>query len=212
MYSGILAAVAVTLLCLCLAACGGVVAAKRGSSATMTTPGTSGKSYRRGDDDTDDENGKDLENSGPIRTDDYPITEWGHAANAEERQKIAALVKRYYVTAALDNGGLACSLLYSPLAKDLTLNRTVPEDRYSRPASPRVLPGESCAQVTSRLYKRRHRTLAGEAATLQVIDVRVDGDHGAAVLGFATVAEEWIPVVREGAAWKLHALLAVLLP
>ena len=210
------AAVTVSLLCLCLAVYGCGALAKQNSSvttsATTTTAGVVSDGYRHGDEDTDDEYGKDHENSEQIKTDDYPITEWGHVADYRETQQIAAVIKRYYVAAAHGHGRLACSLLYSPLKKDLTLTRTVPEDRYSRPASPRVLPGESCAQVTSRLFERRHRALAHEVASLRVIDVRVDHDHAAVVLGFATVGEEWIPVVREGARWKLHSLLAVLLP
>lgn len=216
-HSAVLVSVTGILLCVCLSACGGgdrnAEAASRSSGGgAASTHEAPGKSYRTGDDDVDDENGKDPENSDPVKTDDYPLTAYGHPASPVEKSEITTLVRRYYAVAARDDAALACTLLYSPLARDPALTRTVPEDLYSRPARPRVLPGEGCAQVLSRLFKRRHRTLAGEAASLRVTGVRVDGPHGVALLGFATVGEEWIAVVREGTAWKLHALLGILLP
>lgn len=182
------------------------------SSATRSTSTvqaeSSAKSYRTGDNDVDDEYGED----DPASNDDYPLTEYGHQASAVERQKIASLLERYYEAAAAEDGAKACSLLYSRLARDPWLTKTVPEDRFSYPVRVRVFPGERCPQVTSALFKRRHRGLLQKALTLQVTAVRVSGSHGVAVLGFKTAPEHWMPVVREDGVWKTQALLALLLP
>jgi hypothetical protein len=169
------------------------------------------KSYRTGDNDVDDEHGEDPKLSGAL-TDDYPLTLYGHAAGAVERRQIASVVQRYYAAAVAADGARACSLLYSRLARDPSLTRTVPEDRFSYPARVRVSPGESCARVLSRLFERNHQALLREAPTLQVTAVRVHGVHAVAVLGFKTAPEHWMAVIREGAVWKVHTLLGILLP
>jgi hypothetical protein len=202
------------LLCVGALACGktGKDARTFDSSATGSTSAVQAesavKSYRTGDSDVDDEYGKD----DPANNDDYPLTEYGHPASAVERQEIASLLGRYYAAAAAEDGAKACSLLDSHLARDPRLTKTVPEDRFSYPVRVRISPGERCPQVTSTLFKRRHRGLLQKALTLQVTAVRVSGSHGVAVLGFKTAPEHWIPVVREDGVWKTQALLALLLP
>jgi hypothetical protein len=158
----------------------------------------------------DDEHGMD--NPDPKVNDDTPLTEYGHPASTVEKRNIAVLVKRYYEAAVAQDGVKACSLLYWRLARNPGLKRTVPEDQYTVPIRVRVSPGESCAHVTSLLFKLHHHGLMMETPTLQVTAVRVDGTHGVAMLGFNTASEQWIPVAREGAVWKIHALLATLLP
>jgi hypothetical protein len=206
------------LLCVCLTGCAEIdnhasATLRSTTGAPNTTHETpafpsSTDQYRRGDADVDDYHGID----GPGSEDDYPLTQYGHLASARDARKIATLVKHYYSFAVQRNGVMACSLLYDPLARDPALIKTVPEDRYSRPARPRVLPGETCAEVTSLLFNRRHETLTTNAATVEVTHVRVKGSHGVAVLSFKTAPEQWLPVVREGTVWKLHALLPVVLP
>lgn len=199
------------------AGCGGTGSAARSSSgsaavdsstAVAAAPAKPAKSYRTGDSDVDDENGKE----GLGNHDDDPLTLYGHAAGPVDRRNITALLERYYAAAAADEGAKACSLLYSSLARDPRLTKTVPEDRFSFPLHVRVLPGESCSRVTSRLFRLRHRSLSLEAPTLQVINLRVDGAHGDAVLGFKTAPEQWIPIARQDGVWKVHALLALMLP
>jgi hypothetical protein len=201
------------LICLCLSACGsadhGVSSAPRPASGLATQTGAaakSAKSYRTGDNDVDDENGEDRPD------DDYPLTKYGHAASAAEKRAITALLEHYYAAATAEDGAKACSLLYSSLARDPDLTKTVPADRFSYPIRVRISPGESCAHVLSALFKHRHPNLMLDAPTLQVTTVRVDGAHGMAVLGFRTAPEHWMPIARERGVWKAHALLGLLLP
>jgi hypothetical protein len=210
-----LAQAAGLLLCFCVVACGGADkstdSASRSSpksAAAIATNKTSVGQYRKGDADVDDIEGED----NPKSDDDYPLTEYGHAAPVAEKRDIASLVKRYYSAAASEDGVAACRLLYSRLARHPGLKKTVPEDRYSRPVNFHVPPNESCAAVTSLLFELHHGSLVRDAPTLQVTGVRVDGAHGLALLGFKTAPEQWIPVAREGAVWKVHALIALLLP
>jgi hypothetical protein len=156
----------------------------------------------------DDLNGED----DPKSNDDLPITEYGRRASVVDKREITALLKRYYAIAAVGDGAAACSLIYSRLVEDPGFTRTVPEDRYSRTVSPRVWPGESCAQVASLLFRQRRKSLIAEVATLRVTSVRVHDGHGVALLGFRTTPRHWIPVVREGVAWKIHAFLGGELP
>jgi hypothetical protein len=164
------------------------------------------KSYRTGDNDVDDEYGKDSPD------DDYPLTKYGRAANIAEKRAVAGLLRRYYAAAAVEDGWKACSMLYSGLAKDLRMTRTVPHDRFSYPIRVHISPDEKCPGVMSRLFKRRHDGLVQEVPTLQVTAVRVNGAHGVAVLGFKTVPEHWMPIVREDGRWKVHSVLGLLLP
>jgi hypothetical protein len=193
-----------------LVACGGIghgpgPAVTRLSSGAAVSGGASAtRGYRTGDGDDDDLNGKDR----PGFHDDVPITEYGHAAGVSDREAVAALVKRYYSIAATGDGKAGCSLVYSRLAKNPGLTKTVPEDRYSEPVLPHVSRGESCAQVATKLFTQHRKTLPAEATTVRVTGVRVDGIHGVALLGFATAPERWLPIAREGRVWKLHALLA----
>lgn len=212
---------AIALLCTWVTACDGT--GKRtgsasqvasGAAATGNATGTSASStaptqgYLKGDSDVDDEYGED----NPNHSDDPPLREYGHAASAVDRRAITALVRRYYATAAARNGVAACSLVYAGLTKDPGLTKTVPEDHYAPTLQIRVSRGERCAQVTSRLFEQNHQSLVAEATTLRVTGVRVRGRHAVAMLGFRTTSERWIPVTREGGAWRIGSLLARELP
>ncbi|HEY3885385.1 MAG TPA: hypothetical protein VGL62_09280, partial [Vicinamibacterales bacterium] len=204
----LLALAASAVPCLFLAACGSGGEAPASSSASAASTRATVESYRHGDADSDDEHGVDDRTA----NDDEPFITYGRAANAGERQNITALLKSYYDYAEAGNAVKACALVYSRLATDPALRKTVPEDRYSRPVRVHASPGESCARVASRLFKRRHLRLTLEAPTLRVLIIRVKGAHGLAIMGFRTEPEQWIPIAREGSVWKVHAFLAGLLP
>jgi hypothetical protein len=176
----------------------------RRGSAPVTTAATPTGAYLRGDDDVDADN---YSNS-----DDYRMRDYGHAANAVDRRAITALVERYYSKAVAEDGAAACSLIYSSLAKDPSLTKTVPEDYSSREPHPHGLPGQSCVRATSLLFSQHHEALTADFATLQVTGVRVNRVHGLALLGFRTTSERWIPVERDGGAWKIDSLLDRELP
>jgi hypothetical protein len=204
------------LLCLCLSACGGastgtgsqvpLSAATGGADATTASSNiTSTHGHLKGDDDMEnDDNHKN--------NDDYPVRDYGYPASAVDRRKVTRLVKRYYSMAAVGNGAVACSLIYSILAEDPSLTKTVPEDRYSARLGPSVSPGETCVQATSRQFKQNHQRLTSYIATLQVTGLRVHGRHGVALLGFGRTPERWITVARERGVWKIDSLLDRELP
>jgi hypothetical protein len=148
----------------------------------------------RGDRDYDDVHGLyDSDNGG--------VTGYGKAAAPTEKRAITKLVERYYAAAAAGDGGSACALIYSRLA------RAVP-DEYGRSPGPVAWRGKTCAVVVSKLFKQLHRQVAMDVAALEVRSVRVNARHGLALLGFGRLSEERvISVEREGDVWKMGVLL-----
>jgi hypothetical protein len=212
----------IVTICLSVIACGGE--SKRSGSATIPNDTRTQSSIygdydgddhsRFGSEDGDsDDNGKpkdgdnDTDNSSGsyYDSDDDSVRHYGHAADTSDRSAIAALVKRYYAAAATEDGAAACSMILSNLV------RSVPRD-LGRPPGPPYLRGNTCAIVMSKIFKEHHLQLAAYAGGLEVTGVRVDHDHGLAVLGFKTLPGRQIRVAREARAWKLEALLDSELP
>jgi hypothetical protein len=125
---------------------------------------------------------------------------WGHAASTGDRRAVVALVKRYYAFAAADDGTAACSLIYSIFAEE------IPEV-YGEPPGEPALRGKTCGVVMSKFFRQIHRWLTTDLATLEVIDVRVKGLRGLALLSFKNTPEHDIPVHLEHRVWKIDALL-----
>jgi hypothetical protein len=184
----ILVSVAIALLALACAACGGSVSMSRPSSATTALP----QIELKGDADSDsDKYGTEPDNENEML---------GHPAGAASMRAVTMLVRRYYAAAAAAGGADACRLLYLPFAE------SVAEDYGSRPASSGVR-GDSCAAVLSALFRRSHRSLSVESATLRVAAVRVERNRGAVQLRFAGGRPvRYVLVHRERGAWKMDAL------
>ncbi len=155
-------------------------------------------SHLKGDDDID----KDLYN----RYDDGEARNYGHRASAADARAVGALVKRYYAAAVADAGATACALLLPRLAASVKLGETAEEVQPPAPGLP-PLHGMSCPRIMSLLFKEAHPQLALADASLQVLEVRVKGGHGIALLGFKTTPERQLALQRDGAAWKIDALL-----
>jgi hypothetical protein len=136
--------------------------------------------------------------SGQRGNDDPPfLKSYGAPARATDRRAVSALVKRYYVAAAAENGATACSLLTSALANSVAAGVGQPT-----PGA-----GSNCASSMSLLLKQQHQVLAArEPATMVVIGVYVKGDLGLALLGFRRTPESTIIVEREAHVWKIDAL------
>jgi hypothetical protein len=133
------------------------------------------------------------------RDEDSPVLRFGYAASLAEVRAIASLVRRYYGDGAAGDGASACSLLYS------LLRESVVEEYAQSPG----LRGKTCAEVLSKLFKRRHRDLAGDVAALKLTIVRVGGDRGLALVRFGATRERRVLVRRERGAWKMGVLLDV---
>ena len=138
-------------------------------------------------------------------SDDGSIRTFGRAASAADRQEVAAFVKRYYTAAAAEDGAAACPLLTALLAS------TVP-GRLGQRTGPRYSRGPACATIMSKVFKHFHPQLAAYLPTLEVTGVRLEGDHGLAVLGFRTLPGRQIEVARDRGTWKMGALLDGELP
>jgi hypothetical protein len=157
-------------------------------------------------DNDDDHTPKDRDNDSDNPTDHYydkddnQIRFFGHSAGTSDRHAIITLVKRYYATAVIEDGSTACKMIIVSLA------RSLPED-LGRPPGPPYLRGKTCATIMSKLFKQSHRQLTAYANALKVTSVRVDGDHGVAILSFKTLPTRQIRLAREGGAWKLEGLL-----
>jgi hypothetical protein len=147
---------------------------------------------------------EDNDNPGGSRydADDSPVLRFGQAANHAEERAIASLVRRYYAAGAAGDGASACSLLYPLLAESVA-------EEYAQSLG---LRGKTCAQVLSKLFKRRHRELAGDVAALALTVVRVGGDRGLALVRFGATRERRVLLRRERGAWKMDVLLDVGVP
>jgi hypothetical protein len=137
--------------------------------------------------------------------DDSSVRAFGRPAGAADRRAITALVERYFAAAATDDGHVACSLLYSKLA------RIIPES-YGKPPGPAYLRGKTCPEVMTKLFARNHEQLSTYIASLQVASVRLDHNSGLAVLRFAALPGRQVEVEREHKKWKIYALLDRELP
>jgi hypothetical protein len=165
-----------------------------------------------GDGDSDDnhrpkdrDNDIDNKSGSYYDADDNVVRRYGHAADAIDEHAITALVKRYFATAVAHDGAAGCSMILSTVA------RSIPED-IGRPPGPPYLRGNTCAAVVSKVFNVNHKQLGAYAAALRITGVRVDHDHGVAVLGFRMLPGREIRVERQGGAWKIEGLLDRELP
>jgi hypothetical protein len=196
----LLALLAIALLSLDAVACGGsskgtdpVSQASSNAAATGSAPATTASSTTpamqpvKSDNDNDGDNGEDDFN-------------WGQAASAADSQAATALVKRYYAVAAAGDGAMACALIYSIFAEEIS-------EVYGQPPGPAALRGKTCAAVMSKLFKQERQQLIVDNATLEVARVRVKEKRGLVLLSFKGMPQRNIPVHRELGAWKIDALL-----
>jgi hypothetical protein len=208
-----------------VAACGKTETSQRRTAATATT-GTSQVASREEKYDTDkdtdldhpdaDEHGKrslpDTDNDddsvgkGRHDPDDRGVLAFGRPARGSDRAQIVALVRRYYVAAAANDGTKACSMLYSPYAE------AVPQDYGTSPPGPVYAQGSTCATVLTLLFKHFHQEVAARLPKLKISVVRTKERQGVAVLNFGSPSEREIRVSREGHNWKVLALLDNELP
>jgi hypothetical protein len=219
----VLGALAITLICLCVAACGGGSKGTGVASRTATTiplaqggiagdydPDDERAHSAINDGDNDDHIPKDRDNDSDNSThsyydrDDDSVRHFGHPANRADRHGITVLVKRCFAAVAAQDGKAACSMIMSGFAK------LVPQE-YGQGSAPYAR-GKTCAVVMSKTFAHYHRQLAPHAASLQIAGVRVDGSRGLAVLAFKALPAREIRVVHEGRVWRISALLGAEFP
>jgi hypothetical protein len=83
-------------------------------------------------------------------------------------------------------------------------------EEYGRAAA---LRGKTCAVVLSKLFKQRLAQVRADDAMLTVSDVRVEGDHGFAMLGRPGARpKRYIGVKRERGMWRINEAVDASLP
>lgn len=132
---------------------------------------------------------------GPIDSDDYDVLDFGHAANAKEKNALVALTRRYYMAAVAEDGAKTCSMLYSAIVRT-----TVMEEYAHSPG----LSGASCAAVMSKLLVLHHGRLVSDLASLKIDRVRTSSRDAYIVMRLpgSVVAHEF-SFVRVGDMWKV---------
>jgi hypothetical protein len=191
-----LASVAIILLCFGIAACGGTPSRTNATTASNSTGPTS---YLKSDGDSDGDDASSNADAGEFDDDTQYLATYGKGASQADKLAIVALVKRYYTAATANRSAQACSLLDSSLAAQIAEGQEQSLQHSDN----------SCAAILSRLLmEQSDRLTASDIATMVVIDVRVRGNLGLAVLGFKAKPVSEILVERESNVWKIDALAA----
>lgn len=196
-------ALAVTLVILWGPACGGgersstsqapaKVVASGGTQSSSFAPKTISNGVDR---DPDRRAGRRYDN------DDTSVVYFGHEAGPAQRRPVGTAVEEYERAALSGNGATACSLTYSQFAD------AIAED-YGRPPGPPALRGNTCAVVLSKLFVQNHRQFVADLGKFRVVEVRIRGHEGIALLARAPASEpeSYIRVQRERDTWKVSEL------
>src|SRR5665648_8089 len=184
----LLGLLAIMLLSLGVAACGGSSKGTDSASHTSSNATATASAPK-----------KDRDDDGDNNDDDNQVLYYGHAPSAAEKQPIVELVTSYYAAAAAEDGAKACTLLLPFVAESVVENI----------GHSTGLQGKTCAVVMSKLFKLHHTILSGENATLKFYTVRVEGGKALTVLSVANLPEvRQLVERRDGSgAWKVLDLL-----
>ncbi len=210
---GIVTAAAVAVVSIYMSACG---ADKVPSPARQATPAISQAKrapasvspplpvghYIRGDYDDDDNGGAD--------GDDIETRDYGRKASASEAKAVERLVQAYYAAAVARDGVRACSFMDLRLADASDYAKIVPREYAPRPGSS-VFEGKNCAEIASLVFDPAHHQLAMDAASVRVVETRVDGSHALAILIYTADQESELALEREHGGWTVDAFLATAL-
>jgi hypothetical protein len=184
-----------SVLALTLAGCsaGKPIKHAGGPSSTSTTTAvarSSSETHPGSDNDGDGDGGAD-----DIR--------WGEAPSPSARHAVVAVTEAYYKAAGTEDGGRACSLLYSLFEEEVA-------EIYGGPAAPSYLRGSTCGVVLHKLFAHEHAKLARESKDIRITGVRVKRLRGMALIHFgADPQERDIAVHLEHGVWKVSELLDV---
>lgn len=172
------------------------------SVASTTTSSTAAKDNEAVADRDKDNDGNPYDD-----TNNNSVVEYGRPAGPSDMRAITALIKRYYATAAGNNGVRACTMLY------ITLAESVAEDQGKGSAgAPYLSQGTTCPTVLNLLFKHYHSLLALELPLLKVKHVGLIQHHGLALLSFGKLPERQISIRRERHTWKIETILDSSLP
>jgi len=122
-------------------------------------------------------------------------------ANAADKSAITALVKRYYAAALKGDGAGGCSMIDVGLVKAIPLDYGKLGPSFLRRAA------HNCPAVMSLYFKHEHRVLSREVPAMQVARVSVKGNQGVAIMRFGPLHERFITQLREHGRWMIAAVL-----
>jgi hypothetical protein len=136
--------------------------------------------------------------------DDNTVRRFGHPATAGERRAIVALAGRYYPAQARDDGAAICAMTVRGLAQ--SYSSTIGE------AGPQYFRGlHSCAQIMTKAMARLPQ-MPAFASRMTVVNVRVDGEVGLAVIRAKSFHTRVLEAHLEGKRWVLYGSLDHELP
>lgn len=205
------AVLAATLMCGSVVACGENRAAtsetlhlakanSRTTPMTATSIGGPEVGHRRIWDHDGDPGADIIKKNSPYDHDDRDVSGFGSAAGRTDAREIGALVGRYYLDVAADNGAAACSLLTRGLAEGL-----VELQDPSAGASHAVVP--DCAAFVAKELKGILGRSPGDLLGVKLIGARVKRADGIALLRLRSDESRYIRVRHEGGAWKIESLI-----
>jgi hypothetical protein len=229
-----LTSLALIVLGVCAAGCGGTSKGTRSASPVASTVGassadapattanaTSALRGLKGDEDDDD---TASEVNGPKGTldsdDDYDNDYEDNAIKgyydsddsvAESYGHTANVADERTVTALVRRYFAAAAAGDGARACSLvtsTFVRAIPED-YGQAPGPAYARGKTCPVVASKVFRHLRGKLAG---SIKVTDVRVNGNEAHALLGSKTMPASYIALRRERGAWKIADMLGYALP
>jgi hypothetical protein len=122
-------------------------------------------------------------------------------ASTTDKRAITALVKSYYAAALRGDGAGGCSLIEVNLVKAIPLDYGKLGPSFLRPAA------HNCPAVMSLYFRHEHRKLSREVPQMQVVRVSVKGEQGVAIMRFGPLHERFITQLREHGHWMISAVL-----
>lgn len=193
---GFSALVAATLVCTGALGCSGGQSTRGPSTRASASNGSSATPNLRQRAKLDSDADSDFNRN----HDDYYVTHFGHAATAAERGAIVGVVERYYAATSAKNGHAACTMLTDFWVKGMAEQAGAGQSQ-----------GDRCGAAVTESLKALTAQTDAHQAKIDVVVVRARGDHARVVVRGSTGEERWVPLTRQGNAWKVASLYDVLL-
>lgn len=148
-----------------------------------------------------EKNDRDEDDYTKVPDDHNPSPAGYVAAGPADARAITALVKRYYAVALAGDGAKGCSMFTPTFVQAIPLDYGKLGPVYLRRAA------GTCPAVMSLLFRHEHHKLSGEIPRMQVVRVSVHGTQGVAFLRFGRLHERSISELREGRKWRIASVL-----
>jgi hypothetical protein len=135
---------------------------------------------------------------------DNSIQDYGQEASTADRAAAAAVLVTYLHAYAGGDAQTACSLLSSSAAQVL--------GRLTGAATPSRQRGAACSGILRRLSAEMPAPARGQLAGVRLLSLRVGEGRAFAIYTDAGPGASFMPMVKQGADWKVNAIAGSLLP